>query len=223
MEDQMKNQIVMVRTCRKSSFGILEYQLKSISKAKMKRAILQNHPTGPPSYLPFWQQDVRPAASCVVSSTADLHFLNQLLYASASRGSRWQILIGWGTLEDRWMDLIGVGSRPSARSLLLCTFTVTMQKRSLRPEPSAWKSTVIVSSMRKGSGTVLGTSLPLFPFGLVRDEESASGLLRDKEWVCEREKWRANRCILPYGFLFRWPCSEAMHQLAYLWKKGCLQ
>ena len=39
MEDQIKDQIIMVRTCRKSSFGILEYQLKSISKAKMKRTI----------------------------------------------------------------------------------------------------------------------------------------------------------------------------------------
>ena len=39
MADQIKNQIVMVRTCRKSSFGILKYQLKSISKAKMKRTI----------------------------------------------------------------------------------------------------------------------------------------------------------------------------------------
>ena len=39
----------------------------------------------------------------------------------------------------------------------------------------------IVTLMRKGSGTVLGTSLALFPFGLACDDESASGLLCDKE------------------------------------------
>ena len=55
------------------------------------------------------------------------------------------------------------------------------------------------------------------------DDESASVLLWDKEWVARMWKWHSNWCILPYRFLFIWPIFGGYTPISVSMRRSCLQ